>query len=163
FVSDRAQVPAFDAVFLSVFGAQRRPDEPDEPERSEGAETEPAPPDEREPASVPGAPAGEEHDLRHTSVRSGRRRGDAADARDVPVRLMDSEDELLGTKRFDALAPDEPAQLHRLMSKLSLATPRRLTRRAERRRHGRRIDLRRTLRSSMRTGGDPIRVARRER
>ncbi len=74
-----------------------------------------------------------------------------------------SDDEILRTKRFDALAPDELAQLHRLMSRLTLSTPHRLTRRSERRHHGRRIDVRRTLRASMRTAGDPIRLARRER
>ena len=47
------------------------------------------------------------------------------------------------------------------MAQLELATPLRLTRRDERRRHGERIDMRRTLRSSLRTGGDPIRLARR--
>ena len=49
------------------------------------------------------------------------------------------------------------------MARLTLATPRRRTRRAERRRHGARVDMRRTLRASLRTGGDPIRLARRRR
>ena len=44
-----------------------------------------------------------------------------------------------------------------------LATPLRRTRRYERGRRGRRIDMRRTLRTSLRTGGDPIRLARRRR
>src|SRR6202007_1809256 len=44
-----------------------------------------------------------------------------------------------------------------------LATPRRRTRRAERHRRGDRLDMRRTLRGSMRTAGDPIRLARRRR
>jgi len=70
---------------------------------------------------------------------------------------------VLRAKRFDALTADELAQLHRLMSKLALATPQRRTRRSERRRHGSRIDMRRTLRGSLRTAGDPIRLARRER
>ena len=39
----------------------------------------------------------------------------------------------------------------------------RRTRRYEKGRHGQRIDLRRTLRGSLRTGGDPIRLARRRR
>ncbi len=50
------------------------------------------------------------------------------------------------------------------MTRLSLATPRRRTRRYERgHRRGARVDLRRTLRGSLRTGGDPIRLARRQR
>jgi uncharacterized protein with von Willebrand factor type A (vWA) domain len=54
-------------------------------------------------------------------------------------------------------------QLYRLMSRLELATPRRRTRRYEKGRHGEHVDLRRTLRASLRTGGDPIRLARRHR
>ena len=49
------------------------------------------------------------------------------------------------------------------MARLRIATPPRRTRRARRDRHGERIDLRRTLRGSLRTGGDPIRLARRRR
>ena len=86
-----------------------------------------------------------------------------APSHEMPVPLAASDDELLRDKRFDALAPHELAQLHRLMSKLALATPLRRTRRSERRRHGSRIDMRRTLRGSLRTAGDPIRLARRER
>jgi uncharacterized protein with von Willebrand factor type A (vWA) domain len=49
------------------------------------------------------------------------------------------------------------------MARLTLATPQRRTRRAERRRRGDRVDMRRTLRGSLRTGGDPIRLAHRRR
>ncbi len=76
---------------------------------------------------------------------------------------MASDEERLAGKSFDALAPDELAQLYRLMSRLRLVTPERRTRRWERARHGARIDMRRTLRGSLRTGGDPIRLARRRR
>jgi hypothetical protein len=77
--------------------------------------------------------------------------------------MVASDDEVIRSKRFDALAPDELAELYRLMSELELATPRRRTRRAERWRHGAHVDMRRTLRGSLRTGGDPIRLARRRR
>ena len=49
------------------------------------------------------------------------------------------------------------------MSRLRLATPIRRTRRYRRGRRGGQIDMRRTLRGSLRTGGDPIRLARRRR
>jgi uncharacterized protein with von Willebrand factor type A (vWA) domain len=49
------------------------------------------------------------------------------------------------------------------MSRLQIVTPARRTRRYEKGRHGQRIDMRRTLRDSLRTGGDPIRLARRHR
>ena len=83
--------------------------------------------------------------------------------REVPFALRASDEEVLRDKRFDALEPDELAQLYRLMTRLRIATPLRRTRRARRDRHGERIDMRRTLRQSMRTGGDPIRLARRRR
>ena len=70
---------------------------------------------------------------------------------------------MLASKSFDALEPEELARLYRLMSRLELATPVRQTRRYERGRHGRRIDMRRTLRGSLRTGGDPIRLECRNR
>jgi uncharacterized protein with von Willebrand factor type A (vWA) domain len=70
---------------------------------------------------------------------------------------------VLRSKRFDALEPDELARLYRLMTRLRVATPLRRTRRAERDRHGERIDMRRTLRGSLRTAGDPIRLAHRRR
>jgi len=83
------------------------------------------------------------------------------DERLLPV--LASDDELLRSKRFDALDAAELVALQRLMARLRLAPPTRLTRRARRDRRGPRIDLRRTLRDSHRTGGDPIRLARRRR
>jgi uncharacterized protein len=81
---------------------------------------------------------------------------------DVPLALA-SDEERLAARSFDSLDPYELAQLYRLMSQLQLATPLRSTRRYERGRHGQHIDMRRTLRRSLRTGGDPIRLARRRR
>ena len=71
--------------------------------------------------------------------------------------VLASDEEVLRSKRFDALEPDELARLYRLMTRLRVATPERRTRRAERDGHGERIDLRRTLRGSLSTAGDPIR------
>ena len=95
----------------------------------------------------------------HEGLRPGE--GRAERVADVPVPLP-SHDEVLAEKRFDALEPHELAQLHRLMSRLRLETPRRLTRRYERGRRDR-VDLRRTLRGSLRTGGEPLRLAHRRR
>jgi uncharacterized protein with von Willebrand factor type A (vWA) domain len=154
-VSDPAQVKAFDAVFFSIFG-DRADDETFEPG---DARTVAAPPDER-PATDHGT------SVRHSvgSV-SPAPRGDAdADGAEVAVPLaMASDEERLAGKRFDRLEPHELAQLYRLMSRLHLATPLRRTRRYEKGRHGQHIDMRRTLRTSLRTGGDPIRLARRRR
>ena len=76
---------------------------------------------------------------------------------------MASDEEQLDSKSFDALDPHELAQLYRLMSRLELAAPPRRTRRFEKGRRGHQIDMRRTLRASLRTGGDPFRLARRRR
>jgi uncharacterized protein with von Willebrand factor type A (vWA) domain len=77
--------------------------------------------------------------------------------------MAPSDEEVLRAKRFDALDAHELAVLSRLVARLDVATPRRRTRRAKRHRRGDRLDMRRTLRGSMRTAGDPIRLARRRR
>ncbi len=92
---------------------------------------------------------------------AGRGEGEGVEV-EVPL-AMASDEERLATRSFDGLEPHELAQLYRLMTRLRIATPRRRTRRYEKGRHGQRIDMRRTLRESLRTGGDPIRLARRRR
>jgi hypothetical protein len=82
-------------------------------------------------------------------------------ARDVELALA-SPDERLRQKRFDECSPEELAQLAALMARRRLAAPRRRTRRFAPARRGA-PDLRRTLRRSLRTGGEPIERAWRER
>jgi hypothetical protein len=161
FVSERTQVPAFDAVFAAVFGvgpaAERRV--------GSAAESEPTEPAATESGLPPASRAGDaQADESSAAVNPGASTSELSDpATDAPVPMLASDEEVLRGKRFDALEPHELAQLHRLMSGLALATPRRRTRRADRRRHGERVDLRRSLRASLRTGGDPVRLARRQR
>ncbi len=149
-VSDLSQVKAFDAVFFSVFGTHVPEVPPDEDARSEAA-----PPDDR-PASSREGEGGAAGGISPPS-------GDSGEAREVAVPVAASDEERLRGKRFDALEPGELAQLYALMTKLRIATPLRRTRRAERHRRGEHVDLRRTLRGSLRTAGDPIRLARRRR
>jgi len=159
-VSDPAQVNAFDAVFFSVFGSQAESDVSD----SEDARTVASPPDDRPKPfheALPGGPDGQDPRPSVSSSPPGEGDEDAAEV-EVPL-AMASDEELLGRKSFDALEPHELAQLYRLMSRLELATPLRRTRRYEKGRHGENVDMRRTLRSSLRTGGDPVRLARRHR
>jgi uncharacterized protein with von Willebrand factor type A (vWA) domain len=151
FVTSAADAAVFDAVFLSVFGGRTMEGEPELPE----------------PTSAPTAsdgPTGDEADAqagaRDASVSAPP--DDDAEEGEVPLPLA-SDEELLGTRRFDKLEPDELAALYRLMSRLELATPRRRTRRYEKQRRGERIDMRRTLRASIRTGGTPIRLTGRRR
>jgi len=147
FVTDPTQVPAFDEVFLSVFGG-----EAGGPERSAGRAA-------AERPQVADGPGAEERRRDGTSAS-----GDDEEAGEVEVPFaVASDEERLSQKSFEALEPHELMQLYRLMSRLQLRTPRRRTRRYERRRRGERVDLRRTLRGSLRTAGDPIRLAHRRR
>ena len=150
FVSDSAQVKAFDEVFFSVFG-NGTTTESFEPDEVQSAAT---PPNERSTSVGDSARGG-------ASAAPSGADGDGAEA-EVPLAIA-SDEEVLRRKSFDALEPHELAQLYRLMSRLELATPLRQTRRHEKARHGARVDMRRTLRASLRTGGDPIRLARRRR
>jgi uncharacterized protein with von Willebrand factor type A (vWA) domain len=151
-VSDPSQVPVFDAVFWAIFGDRRD----DEEIVLDDATTVPAPPDDG-PADERRIAAGQDG-----STAPAEGSGDDGPEVEVPLALASDEERLAG-KRFDALSPAELAQLYRLMARLRLATPERRTRRYERAGHGRQVDLRRTLRASRRTGGDPIRLARRRR
>jgi uncharacterized protein with von Willebrand factor type A (vWA) domain len=136
-VSDQAHVAAFDRVFADVFAPQ--PWQGEAPEDVSGATAE---------GSI--------------DVPSGHGRSREGEEVEVPVALA-SDEERLRSKRFDSLEPGELAQLYRLMARLELATPLRRTRRHERGRHGRDVDLRRSLRASLRTGGEPLALARRQR
>ena len=154
-VSDSAQLKAFDSVFSSVFGGRA----PSSRVRA------------REHRSRAGGGTG--HGARgrrgdgrgvpRASRPPPRDRGRDDDLREVALPVAASDEERLRDKRFDALEPGELAQLYRLMARLVVATPKRRTRRSERQRRGERMDMRRTLRGSMRTAGDPIRLARRRR
>ena len=160
FVSDPAQAQAFDTVFFSIFGSSTVADriEPDD------VQTVASPPDDR-PRPEHSFARGADGRVPPLGMSSSapRDREDAEEAEiDVPLALA-SDEELLRSTSFDALDPSELAQLYRLMARLELATPLRLTRRYEKGRRGERLDMRRTLRKSLRTGGDPLRLARRRR
>jgi uncharacterized protein with von Willebrand factor type A (vWA) domain len=161
FISDQAQVRAFDAVFAEVFGS------------GAGAVALPTEASRQVPSPADDRP----DDDRHASEGDARppetwssgpspapdRDAGRPDEPPIAVPTAASDGEVIRGKRFDALEPGELAQLYRLMSELTLATPRRRTRRREPFRHGAKIDMRRTLRASLRTGGEPIRLARRRR
>jgi len=163
FVSSQNQLPTFDRVFAAVFDPALEPDEergdPYSPPLSGARRTErpPSPAARSVPGSVPVAEPG--------GIRGvGLTREDEGTEREVEVPLaMASEDERLRQKSFEALDPHEFAQIRRLMETLSLAAPRRRSRRRRRARRGEHLDLRRTLRTSMRTGGDPMALAHRTR
>ena len=162
-VTDMAQLNAFDAVFFSIFG--RRDDEKFEPDE---IQTVAAPPDER-PKPKHKKQAKESREQQSDPDMSSAAASDEEEEEDedgdeveIPIAQA-SEEERLGQKSFDALEPHELAQLYKLMTRLELATPRRRTRRKRRGRRGEHVDMRRTLRTSLRTGGDPIKLAHRRR
>lgn len=155
FVTDPAQVRAFDRVFFSVFGGAEQPSfDPDEVRT--------APKDESTKVDSQRTTTGDASSSGSPSPSPAKPGDDENERREVALASAASDEERLAGKSFDALTPEELAQLYRLMSRLQLATPERRTRRYERGR-GHQIDMRRTLRGSLRTAGDPIRLARRRR
>jgi uncharacterized protein len=164
FVSSREEVEAFDRVFAAVFDGRIDPadarGDPNAPAPPAAGAGERAPsPRARTAAPAPGA-------LQGWATASAERTGDAdtdgEPEREVPVAAA-SDRERLAERSFASLEPHELAQLRRLMAQLELATPRRRSRRVRRSPHGEHIDVRRTIRASLRTGGDPVRHARRRR
>jgi uncharacterized protein with von Willebrand factor type A (vWA) domain len=71
--------------------------------------------------------------------------------------------EVLRQKRFADCTPEELAALHALMAQVRLLTPSRRSRRTAPARRGRATDLRRSIRRSLRTDGELVRLVRRER
>jgi uncharacterized protein with von Willebrand factor type A (vWA) domain len=163
FVTERWQLGTFNIVFAEVFGAaaESTPDVPAD------AETIAAPPDERKRQGTPPEARRRQRpaDALPSAAPPAAGEDERSDGEDeeLPVPTVASHDELLRSKRFDALQPGELADLYRLMARLHVAPPVRRSRRSRRHRHGERIDLRRTLRGSLRTGGDPVRFAHRRR
>jgi uncharacterized protein len=75
--------------------------------------------------------------------------------------VLASAAERLASTDFAELSPAELLMLSGLMSKLTLAVPLRRSRRPQTSPRGRQTDLRSTLRQARRTGGYPLRLARR--
>lgn len=80
------------------------------------------------------------------------------DARDTA-----SADELLAAKDFEQMSSDEVVRAKALLARMAWSLPARLTRRTEASSRGQVFDFRRTLRRSLRTGGNVLRLERRQR
>ena len=161
-VSDSSQLNAFDAVFFSIFG-KRGDEEKFEPDE---LQTVASPPDERPKPQHKTRPreSGQQEPQAGASSAADEGEDDEDDEDQIEIPIAQaSDEERLGSKSFDALEPHELAQLYKLMTRLELATPVRRTRRKRKGRRGEHVDMRRTLRTSLRTGGDPIRLSRRRR
>ena len=162
FVSGRDQIDRFDGVFDLVFGgaldrAESRGGRDHEPLPSAAEATaEPSPsgaePRYRQPEPLPGG----------TPVTQPRRTAAEPTAHEatMAIRAQASAAEALAHKDLGTLEPEELAALDRLVGALAFSIPPRRGRRREADPAGRRTDLRRTLRLSLRTGGQPITLAR---
>ncbi|MCA1656944.1 MAG: VWA domain-containing protein, partial [Actinobacteria bacterium] len=156
---------AFDRVFAAVFprhaGSDHEadPDSEAQPDRESAPTERPKTREDKEPPRSAG-----EQDPREMSDGSSPQGEDDEEGEEVLIPVAQaSDDELLGEKTFAELEPHELAALYRLMTRLKLATPQRRTRRARHRRRGERLDMRRTIRGSLRTAGDPIRLSHKRR
>ena len=161
-VSDPGQIETFERVFAALFGVVEVPPRPSAnipPEeflsladaQDSGADD--------DGAAVTSAErlAGL---LQTRSAGPDEAEGDAQE--DAPaVRSIASAHERLAGRDFAQLSPGELRRLEALMQELTIAVPARQTRRYAPSRDGDRPDLRRTLRLARRTGGEPVRLARR--
>ncbi len=158
-VSTRADIEIFERVFGQVFrglldpadfrgdaagspppGVARSRSHPDRPGEPRAGGTAPEP----------------------TASSPGTDRGSSDDARESILAAVSSE-ERLRRQEFASMTPAELAELRSLMARLSLAAPRRRSRRTVRHGNGAAIDLRASFRRSLRTSGDPVVLVRRTR
>jgi uncharacterized protein with von Willebrand factor type A (vWA) domain len=169
-VSGPNQVDAFERVFNEMFGMgprlNTRPLTAPQPNmvaesagRADGQEASDAAVDASE---LPPELAGLEEALAQGEATERDLDDDGEPADGVPaVRRVASRSERLKEQDFAALSPSELAQLASLMRELVIAVPPRRTRRYRPRKDGARLDMRRTMRQAIRTGGEPVRIARR--
>jgi uncharacterized protein with von Willebrand factor type A (vWA) domain len=174
-VSGPAQVDVFERVFRELFG----PDGPDGPRRPEVIAPQPnmvvdsveradAPSDGSDPSAagseeLPAELRGLDQTLAGAEASEASADPDSeadADQGQPAVRRVASMTERLRERDFAQLSPSELAQLATLMRQLVIAVPPRRTRRYRPRKDGARLDMRRTMRQAIRTGGEPIRIAR---
>lgn len=163
FVSAREQIEAFDRVFAALFNAAAdgtRP--PDARSAPETPTPHTSPSAQSPPPEIPRPPSNAESPL-----PGGTPRPDATDHQtgarhdeNSARRLFGSVSEAFAHKDFAAFTPDELAALDRLLDALAVRLPVRRGRRRTPDSSGRHTDLRRSLRQSMRTGGEPFRLAR---
>ncbi|MGH3279593.1 MAG: vWA domain-containing protein [Trebonia sp.] len=173
-VSDPNQVDAFERVFTEMFStgaAGPRGPEVTAPqqnmvvesaERADGSEEEDARAADRD--ELPPELAGLDEALSPGEAREQEAEpsADAESEDGMPaVRRVASMTERLRERDFAQLTPAELAQLAVLMRELVIAVPPRRTRRYRPKKDGARLDMRRTMRQATRTGGEPVRIARR--
>jgi hypothetical protein len=173
-VSAPSQLDAFERVFNEMFGSgaggPRQPEVMapqqnmvvESAERADGSDEEDA--RAADPGELPPELAGLDEALSagETSEQDAEPSADDEAEDGVPaVRRVASMTERLRERDFAQLTPGELAQLATLMRQLVIAVPPRRTRRYRPKKDGARLDMRRTMRQATRTGGEPVRIARR--
>jgi uncharacterized protein with von Willebrand factor type A (vWA) domain len=161
-VSDPSQIETFERVFAELFGAgapgrQAQLVAP-QPDMAIEPSAEPS------PADAPSSGGADLPSMTGQVVADASSSSSTAedDLADVPaIRRVASAAERLAGRDFAQLSPDELRQLAVLMRELTIAVPPRQTRRYRPRKGGVRLDMRRTLLQARRTGGEPLRIARR--
>ncbi|MGY3317025.1 uncharacterized protein with von Willebrand factor type A (vWA) domain [Arthrobacter sp. TE12231] len=163
-VSAREQLPVFDAVFSAVFRGGFDPS--GHPARAvapavapagapEETRTRPSPAEGRAPGYAP-APPRPAPAIASAGPDAGQD-GNAPE-RDA-VLAMASPEERLHEASFAQLTEEEVVEIRRLASRLLLATPTRLSRRARKSAHSSaRLDVRATVRAARRSGTDTTRL-----
>jgi uncharacterized protein len=159
-ISDPGQVLLFEQVFAALFGGpspipdlpgplsqvvQRRPDQDTGADGTRQAQD--------------GDGAGQIQQVTDVTENDG---ASSEPEQEAPgaFRVASAAERLRG-RDFTQLSAGELLQLVTLMREMTLAIPPRRTRRYRRARDGKRPDLRGTLRQARRSGGEPIRLARR--
>ncbi len=82
---------------------------------------------------------------------------------ELDARASSSADEVLGAKDFEQMSSDELARAKAVVSRMTWSLPEQLSRRTQTAVRGHAFDLRRTLRKSLKTGGNIVRLERRSR
>ncbi len=113
----------------------------------------------RERASTPGARRVDE--ALHAGMRS--RHEESKTTLELDARQTSSIDEVLAAKDFEQMSAIEISRTKELLARMKWSLPARLSRRTEPAQRGTRFDLRRTLRKSLKTGGNIVRLERRRR
>ena len=154
-VTDRVQLPVFDAVFSAVFDGRL------DPADSRGDPT--APPAVGSEPSTRAASSDRRPETAGTAPQAGAATASAGDGdgveteREVLLAVASTEERLRQTS-FADLTAEEIGGVRELVRRLVLSTPERRSRRLRLGRRGDRLDLRRTVRTAHRTGGDPVRL-----
>jgi hypothetical protein len=91
------------------------------------------------------------------------REGESRVVLELDARDTFSADEILAAKDFEQMSSDELARAKAVLSRMTWSLPEQISRRTQPAARGPTFDLRRTLRKSLKTGGNIVRLERRRR